>query len=127
MLLLFNSIDVPFKGTQHWRGPFMNWLLILDLGYEPLNRFLKALVDLFLSTSEFRNECFAEFFTPFTTTILYLIGVEAAHAHKQFIGEQQVGHLIHFLDGADDFHQKNKEYLGKRDIFSSLIFRIKAF
>ena len=46
-LLLFNSIDVPFKGTQHWRGPFMNWLLKLDLGYEPLNRSLKALVDLF--------------------------------------------------------------------------------
>jgi len=46
-LLLFNSIDVPFKGTQHWRGPFMNWLLKLDLGYDPLNRSLKALVDLF--------------------------------------------------------------------------------
>jgi transposase len=46
-LLLFNSIDVPFKSTQHWRGPFMNWLLKLDLGYETLNRSLKALVDLF--------------------------------------------------------------------------------
>jgi len=46
-LLLFNSIDVPFKGTQHWRGPFMNWLVNLDLGYDSLNRSLKALVDLF--------------------------------------------------------------------------------
>ena len=41
------SIDIPFKSAQHWRGPFMNWLLKLDLGYEPLNRSLKALVDLF--------------------------------------------------------------------------------
>ena len=46
-LLLFNSIDVPFKGSQHWRGPFMNWLVNLDLGYDSLNRSLKALVDLF--------------------------------------------------------------------------------
>lgn len=46
-LLLFNSVDIPFKSTQHWRGAFMNWLLKLDLGYEPLNRSLKALVDLF--------------------------------------------------------------------------------
>jgi transposase len=53
-LLLFNSVDIPFKSTQHWRGPFMNWLLKLDLGYEPLNRSLKALVDLFnyLSTEK---------------------------------------------------------------------------
>ena len=42
-LLLFNSVDIPFKSTQHWSGPFMNWLLKLDLGYEPLNRSLKAL------------------------------------------------------------------------------------
>jgi transposase len=46
-LLLFNSIDVPFKGTQHWRGPFMTCLVNLDLGYDSLNRSLKALVDLF--------------------------------------------------------------------------------
>jgi len=46
-LLLFNSIDVPFKNTQHWRGPFMNWLANLDSGYESLNRSLKALMDLF--------------------------------------------------------------------------------
>jgi transposase len=46
-LLMFNSVDVPFKNTQHWRGPFMNWLMKLDLGYEPLNKSLKALVDLF--------------------------------------------------------------------------------
>jgi transposase len=46
-LLLFNSINIPFKSSQHWRGPFMNWLLKLDLGYDSLNRSLKALVDLF--------------------------------------------------------------------------------
>jgi transposase len=46
-LLMFNSVDVPFKNTQHWRGPFMNWLLKLDLGHESLNKSLKALVDLF--------------------------------------------------------------------------------
>ena len=46
-LLLFNSIEIPFKSAQHWRGAFMNWLLKLDLGYEALNRSLKALIDLF--------------------------------------------------------------------------------
>ncbi len=25
-LLLFNSIEIPFKSTQHWTGVFMNWL-----------------------------------------------------------------------------------------------------
>jgi len=46
-LLLFNSIEIPFKSSQHWTGVFMNWLLKLDLGYEALNRSLKALTDLF--------------------------------------------------------------------------------
>ena len=46
-LLLFNSIDISFKSSQHWSGAFMNWLLKLDLGHEALNRSLKALVDLF--------------------------------------------------------------------------------
>ena len=54
--------------------------------------------------SEFRNECFTEFFTPFTTAILYLINIETAHAHKQFTGEQQIGFLVHLFDGADDFN-----------------------
>ena len=45
-LLLFNSMDVPFKSAR-WSGPFMNWLVNLDLGYDSLNRSLKALVDLF--------------------------------------------------------------------------------
>jgi transposase len=46
-LLLFNSIETPFKSTQHWRGAFMNWLLKLNLGHEALNRSLSAQVDLF--------------------------------------------------------------------------------
>ena len=46
-LLLFNSIEIPFKGSQHWTGRFMKWLLELDFGNEYLNRSLKALVDLF--------------------------------------------------------------------------------
>jgi len=46
-LLLFNSIEIPFKSTQHWTGVFMNWLMKLDLGHEALNRSLKAQVDLF--------------------------------------------------------------------------------
>jgi len=46
-LLLFNSIEFPFKSTQHWTGVFMNWLMKLDLGHEALNRSLKAQVDLF--------------------------------------------------------------------------------
>ncbi|MBW1868993.1 MAG: IS110 family transposase, partial [Deltaproteobacteria bacterium] len=46
-LLLFNSIEIPFKSTQHWTGVFMNWLLKLDLGHEALNRSLMAQVDLF--------------------------------------------------------------------------------
>ena len=46
-LLFFNSVEIPFKRTQHWNGAFMNWLLSLDLGYESLNKSLKALVDLF--------------------------------------------------------------------------------
>ncbi len=46
-LLLFNSIEIPFKSSQHWTGPFMKWLRELDLGSEYLNRSLKALVDLY--------------------------------------------------------------------------------
>jgi len=46
-LLLFNSIEIPFKSTQHWTGVFMNWLMKLDLGHKALNRSLKAQVDLF--------------------------------------------------------------------------------
>ena len=46
-LLLFNSIETPFKSTQHWTGSFMKWLRELDLGSEYLNRSLKTLVDLY--------------------------------------------------------------------------------
>ena len=46
-LLLFNSIETPFSSKQQWTGPFVKWLHELDLGYEWLNRSLKALVELF--------------------------------------------------------------------------------
>jgi len=46
-LLLFNSIEIPFKSTQHWTGPFMKWLRELDLGSEYLHGSLMALLDLY--------------------------------------------------------------------------------
>ena len=46
-LLLFNSIEIPFKSSRHWTGAFVKWLQELDLGNQYLNRSLKALLDLF--------------------------------------------------------------------------------
>jgi len=46
-LLLFNSIDIPFKSSQHWHTPFIKWLKSIDFGSECLTCSLGALIGLF--------------------------------------------------------------------------------
>ena len=51
-----------------------------------------------------RDGCGSELYSPLAAAISYLIGIEPAHAHEQFIGQKQIADLLHRLDRAYHLH-----------------------
>jgi hypothetical protein len=56
-----------------------------------------------------------------------MIGVEAANAHEQFDGEQEIMDWFHLRDGTDGLHQKHQNKLDERNVLPLPIFGTDAF
>jgi len=50
------------------------------------------------------------------------MGIEATHAHEQFVGQQKITDFIYCFDGTNNFHQKDKHQLAVEEVICN--FRI---
>lgn len=78
-------------------------------------------------TSDLRRGRFSKFCSSVATAVSDLMGVEPAHAHEEFVGQQEIADFIDGFDGANDLHQEDEYQLNERDIFSLLLMRVKMF